>query len=176
MGMRLCLELLATSIQQLHDLENIAASPASSSTEVQEKNLSLQNAIHLLQSNLTELEISQRSLAAELDRYRELFDFAPDGYFVTDAKGDITEANRAATLMFGSQPLGKNLENFVYPSYKDQFQQLIGQLQRGQNIKSLDFRMQFPTGQPFDASFTIISIRALDALVDSRHHSTQTRS
>ena len=165
MGMRLCLELLATSIQQLHDLENIAASPASSSTEIQEKNLSLQNAIHLLQSNLTELEVSQRSLSGELDRYRELFDFAPDGYFVTDAKGDITEANRAATLMFGSQPLGKNLENFVYPSYKDQFQQLIGQLQRGQNIKSLDFRMQFPTGQPFDASFTIISIRALDGKV-----------
>lgn len=159
MGMHLCLELIATSIQQLHELEHIAASPISSSIEIETRSLNLEDAGNVLRASLIELEVCQRSLAGELDRYRELFDFAPDGYFVTDANGDITEANRAATLMFGSQPLGQNLENFVYPSYKEQFQRLLGQLQRGQNIKSLDFRMQFPTGQPFDASFTIISIR-----------------
>lgn len=160
MGMRLCLELIATSIQQLHDLEHIAASPISSSIEIETRNLNLEDAGNVLRASLTELEVIQRSQAGALERYQELFDFAPDGYFVTDIKGDISEANRAATLMFGSQPLGQNLENFVYPSYKEQFQRLLGQLQRGQNIKSLDFRMQFPTGQPFDAGFTIISIRA----------------
>jgi PAS domain S-box-containing protein len=159
MGMRLCLELIATSIQQLQDLEHIAASPVSSSIEIETRNLNLEDAANVLRASLTELEVYQQSLTGELDRYRELFDFAPDGYFVTDANGDITEANRAATLMFGSLPIGQNLENFVYPSYREQFQRLLGQLQRGQNIKSLDFRMQFPTGQPFDASFTIISIR-----------------
>jgi len=159
MGMRLCLELIATSIQQLQDLEHIAASPVSSSIEIETRNLNLEDAANVLRASLTELEVYQQSLIGELDRYRELFDFAPDGYFVTDANGDITESNRAATLMFGSLPIGQNLENFVYPSYKEQFQRLLGQLQRGQNIKSLDFRMQFPTGQPFDASFTIISIR-----------------
>jgi len=159
MGMRLCLELIGTSIQQLQELEHIAASQVSSSEEIGTKNLNLEDAINVLRSSLMELEICQRSLAGELERYRELFDFAPDGYFVTDANGDISDANRAATLMFGSQPIGKNLENFVYPSYKEHFQRLLGQLQRGQNIKSLDLRMQFPTGQPFDASFTIISIR-----------------
>ena len=162
MGMHLYLELLElieTSIQQLHELEHIAASPVLSSVEIETRNLNLEDAVNILRSSLTELEIGQRSLGSKLDRYRELFDFAPDGYFVTDANGDITEANRAAALMFSSNPVGKNLENFVYPSYKEQFQRLIGQLQRGQNIKSLDFRMQFSTGQPFDASFTIISIR-----------------
>ena len=162
MGMHLYLELLElieTSIQQLHELEHIAASPVSSSVEIETRNLNLEDAVNVLRSRLRELEVGQRSLGGELDRYRELFNFAPDGYFVTDANGDITEANRAAALMFSSHPVGKNLENFVYPSYKEQFQRLIGQLQRGQNIKSLDFRMQFSTGQPFDASFTIISIR-----------------
>ncbi len=159
MGMRLSLELIAASIQQLHELEHIAATPVSSSEEIETKNLNLEDAVNVLQANLTELEDYQRSLTGELERYRELFESAPDGYFVTDANGDISEANRAATLMFGTQPIGKNLENFVYPSYKEQFQRLLGQLQRGQNIKSLDFRMQFPTGQPFDVSFTIISIR-----------------
>jgi PAS domain S-box-containing protein len=159
MGMHLCLELIATSIQKLHELEHIAASPTSSSIEIETRNLNLEDAGNVLRASLIELEVYQRSLTGELERYRELFDFAPDGYFVTDANADITEANRAATLMFGSLPIGQNLENFVYPSYKEQFQRLLGQLQRGQNIKSLDFRMQFPTGQPFDASFTIISIR-----------------
>ena len=161
MGMHLYLELIATSIQQLQELKHIAAASMSSSEEIETKNLNLDDAIEVLKSSLTELENCQRSYVDELDRYRELFDFAPDGYFVTDANGDITEANRAATLMFGSHPIGKNLENFVYPSNKEQFQRLIGQLQRGQNIKSLDFRMQFPTGQAFDASFTIISLREL---------------
>lgn len=159
MGMRLCLELIATSIQQLHELEHIAVTNVLSSEEIETKNLNLEDAISVLRASLTELEVCQRSLAGELERYRELFDFAPDGYFVTDANGDILDANRAATLMFGSHPVGKKLENFVYPSYKEQFQRLLGQLQRGQNIKSLDLRMQFPTGQPFDASFTIISTR-----------------
>ncbi|MFN9997923.1 MAG: PAS domain S-box protein [Pseudanabaena sp.] len=165
MGMHLCLELLATSIQQLQDLEHIVTSPVSTPAEIEVKNISLKKAVLALQSSLTELETSQRSVAGELDRYRELFDFAPDGYFVTDVNGDITEANFAATLMFGFHIIGKNLANFVYPSYKDQFQNLIEQLQRGQNIKSLDFRMRFPSGQPFDASFKIISIRALDGKV-----------
>ncbi len=157
MGMRLCLELLATSIHQLHDLETITESTQASDPVSQ--NQDQQDLLKSLQSNLEKVNNLQRSLGNDLDRYRELFEFAPDGYFVTDANGDITEANRAATLMFGSHPIGKNLENFVYPSYKEQFHRLLGQLQRGQNIKSLDFRMQFPTGQPFDASFTIISIR-----------------
>lgn len=161
MGMHLGLELIAASIQQLYELEHIAATSVSSSLEIETKNLNLEDAINVLRDSLTELQINQRSQLVELERYRELFDFAPDGYFVTDANGAITEANRAAMLMFGSLPIGQNLENFVYPTYKEQFQRLIGQLQRGQNIKSLDFKMQFPTGQPFDASFTIISMRDL---------------
>lgn len=161
MGTRLCHELIATSIQQLQKLEQIASISASSTVENDKIDVSVADAIDALRASLTELEISQRSQTGELVRYKELFDFAPDGYFVTDANGDISEANRAATLMFGSHPIGKNLEDFVYPSYKEQFHQLLGQLQRGQNIKSLDFRMQFLTGQPFDANLTIISIRAI---------------
>lgn len=34
-------------------------------------------------------------------RYQELFDFAPDAQFVTDAKGIIREANHAAAALFG---------------------------------------------------------------------------
>ncbi len=158
-------ELMATAMQQLETIEHIALSPVPSSADIANQNLNnlnLTDTLELLRDRLLQLESWQRSQRVTLDRYQDLFEFAPDGYFVTDANGDISEANRAAMLMFGSHPIGKNLENFVYPTYKEQFQRLIGQLQRGQNIKSLDFRMQFPTGQPYEASFTIISMRSPD--------------
>ena len=37
-------------------------------------------------------------------RYQELFDRAPDGYVVTDPKGNLLELNHAAALMFGRTP------------------------------------------------------------------------
>lgn len=39
---------------------------------------------------------AQRAVAAEHQRYQELFDLAPDAYVVTDSLGTILEANRAA--------------------------------------------------------------------------------
>jgi PAS domain S-box-containing protein len=165
MEMHIGQKLMATAIQQIESIAQIAISSAPSNAEIVNQdlnNLNLTDKLELLQDHLLQLEAWQRSQQGILDSYQDLFEFAPDGYFVTDANGDISAANRAAMLMFGSHPIGKNLENFVYPSYKEQFQRLIGQLQRGQNIKSLDFRMQFPTGQPYEASFTIISMRSPD--------------
>src|SRR5881409_173381 len=42
------------------------------------------------------LQAAQLELAAQRRRYQELFDLAPDGYLVTDRRGTIEEANRAA--------------------------------------------------------------------------------
>ncbi|CAA9401470.1 hypothetical protein AVDCRST_MAG94-5938, partial [uncultured Leptolyngbya sp.] len=38
-------------------------------------------------------------MEAERQRYQELFEFAPDGYLVTDAQGKIQEANLAAARL-----------------------------------------------------------------------------
>src|ERR1041385_1113010 len=40
-------------------------------------------------------------LKSEHSRYRDLFDFSPDGYIVTDLKGTIQEANLVAGRMLG---------------------------------------------------------------------------
>jgi hypothetical protein len=48
MGMRLCLELIETSIQQLHQLEHIALSPVSSTVEIETRNLNLEDATNVL--------------------------------------------------------------------------------------------------------------------------------
>ncbi|MBE9166178.1 PAS domain S-box protein [Pleurocapsales cyanobacterium LEGE 06147] len=46
-----------------------------------------------------ELLVTRQELEFERQRYLELFEFAPDGYLVTDARGIIQEANLAAETM-----------------------------------------------------------------------------
>jgi two-component system cell cycle sensor histidine kinase/response regulator CckA len=46
-----------------------------------------------------ELLESRHTPEAEQQRYQELFEFAPDGYLVTDVEGVIREANHAATVL-----------------------------------------------------------------------------
>jgi PAS domain S-box-containing protein len=49
------------------------------------------------------LQAALRQAQANLMRYQELFDFAPNGYLVTDWQGIIQEANYAAAAMLGSR-------------------------------------------------------------------------
>src|SRR5687768_9605717 len=52
-----------------------------------------------LRSQEEQIATIDMAMAIERDRYLELFEFAPDGYLVTDVRGVITEANRAASTM-----------------------------------------------------------------------------
>jgi len=47
-----------------------------------------------------ELQGQAALLTRENERYAEFFEFAPDAYLVTDAGGNIREANQAATELF----------------------------------------------------------------------------
>jgi PAS domain S-box-containing protein len=52
-----------------------------------------------LRAQLDELGRNSQRLELERQRYRDLFDFAPDALFVTDRNGLVKEANLAATIM-----------------------------------------------------------------------------
>lgn len=76
----------------------------------------LQVAEEELRQQNEELIAAQQELAAERQRYHDLFEFAPDGYLVTDEKGIIVEANRTASLLLKQtqrQLIGKPLAVFV---------------------------------------------------------------
>lgn len=94
------------------------------SQELMSKLLSeLNSALYELQTASAELldqneylASSRQTLEEERRRYQELFDFAPDGYLVTDMEGIILEANSAATNLFNvnkSLLIGKPLAIFV---------------------------------------------------------------
>ena len=68
-------------------------------TLLEEKLLELEGARYELAQQNKQLITSQQKLEFERRRYQELFDFAPDGYVVTDLDGIIRDANAAICRM-----------------------------------------------------------------------------
>ena len=74
-----------------------------------------------------ELRSARNALEAERRRYQQLFEFAPDGYIVTDQNGVIQEANRAASEMLGVHGdflTGKPLNIYVADQDRHTFHEL----------------------------------------------------
>jgi two-component system, OmpR family, phosphate regulon sensor histidine kinase PhoR len=67
-------------------------------------------------------------LLAERQRYADMFELAPFGYVVTDAKGAVKEMNHAAGELLERDPqslVGKPLEALVGPERRAQFHELV---------------------------------------------------
>ena len=84
-----------------------------------------------LQIQNEELEMARASSDIERQRYQDLFNFAPDGYLVTDKSGIIREANRTAGILLSAQQeflIGKPLFMFVSPQARSGFRTQLNQL------------------------------------------------
>jgi PAS domain S-box-containing protein len=84
----------------------------------------LQTADEELRQRNEELLEMYQAVEAERQRYQDLFQFAPDGYLVTDPNGTIREANAAAFRLLnrGSKGLkGKPLVLFISPGESEIF-------------------------------------------------------
>ncbi len=99
-------ESLKSSSARLERMEG-ALSQASDKIKMVEEELYLQN---------RQLLEAQRLLQVERNRYLDLFEFAPDGYVVTDERGVISEVNRSACILLGTEKdalMGKSVLPFV---------------------------------------------------------------
>lgn len=147
-----------------------------------------QRAAALAQSNqnlqvaLEELQISQEELnqqneelikarnLSELQsqRYQDLFNFAPDGYLVTNCQGIIQEANRAITSLLAidqQQIIGKPLIVFVDPQEKQVFWSQLNQLAAKANrsasaqlIQTWEVNLKPFRGKTFPAEVSLAAI------------------
>lgn len=121
----------------------------------------LQVASEELRQQNEELATAQRYAETERQRYLELFDFAPEGYVVTDLDGTIQETNRAAsTLLRIPQRFlqGKPLIVFVP---EEDLKALRVQLARFPVLERLEdwvttFRPR--DGKPFPAAITVTTV------------------
>lgn len=132
------LEELQTALEELH---------------VAEEELKAQN---------EQLAIAREEVEAERQRYHELFEFAPDGYLVTDELGIIREANRAAaSLLNVSQKflVGKPLINYIPQEERRAFRSKLNQLSQSDWMQEWEVRIAPREHTTFDAALTVSTVR-----------------
>ncbi len=97
-GVRQQTHLLQNSVHKVpeHQQELLTEAVEQLNISLEELNVAQEE---LIQQN-EELELTRQQVDKERQRYQELFDFAPDGYLVTDINGKILEANQAASQLF----------------------------------------------------------------------------
>jgi len=115
----------------------------------------LQVAVEELQQQNAALADARQVIETERQRYQELFQFAPNGYLVTDEAGTIQEANHAAAKLLNVSQrflVGKPLLVFVAEAERQSFHTQLLQLQISEEVKEWGISLCPRDGKPFKAS------------------------
>lgn len=153
-------------VREKFDLLVKRGTPADS--EVLQELATVLEELHVAMAELTvqnEELISSRQMAdAQRRRYQELFDFAPDGYFVTTDAGMITEANNAASSLIGVKALiGKPMAIYVPFNKRDALYALLREFKE-KDVQKKEAEIEFKprNGRAFSALMTVGAIRDSD--------------
>ncbi|NEQ28215.1 MAG: PAS domain S-box protein, partial [Microcoleus sp. SIO2G3] len=118
------------------------------------------------------LATTRAQVEAERQRYKELFEFMPNAYLVTDDQGKILEANRAAaTLLNIEQSLlpGKLLVSFIPPQERRTFRNKLLQMHRSEWVQEWTLSLQSRHGEALEAAVHVSVVReVLDQSVTIR--------
>jgi two-component system, cell cycle sensor histidine kinase and response regulator CckA len=124
----------------------------------QESQLALEE-LRVIQEKLRkqneELFAAREMAESERQRYQDLFEFAPDGYLVTDVQGNIQEANLAATALLcidRDRLVGKPLVLFIVDADRKIFEEELTELQQ---IQDREVYLKPRTGKPFSAAIAM---------------------
>jgi PAS domain-containing protein len=109
-----------------------------------------------------ELQGQSELLSRESQRYVEFFDYAPDAYVVTDAGGNIREANHAAAELLRAARgalVHRSLSAFVAESDRVGFlSHFVGVLVNNTDRAAWEAGLQPAVGAPLRAVFTLRAI------------------
>ena len=133
-----CIEQLQIALEELYMAEE----------ELRQQNEQLMAARHIAE--------------VQYQRYQELFEFAPDGYLVTDSYGTIQEANRAASLLLKMAQkylVGKPLINFVPEEHRRSFRSMLNQLHTLNRVQEWEVCLCGREAALFDAAVTVETVR-----------------
>lgn len=99
----------------------------------------LRTAEEELRAQNEELISTSRTAEIERSRYLELFQFAPDGYLITDVRGVVRESNLAAQELFACRKNylhGRPLVGFVDSQSRKTFNELLLQFNSGEGARA----------------------------------------
>jgi PAS domain S-box-containing protein len=85
--------------------------------------------VSVLSLDITEHKIAQQELKVSNEKYKTLLDASPDGIFLIDLKGIITEASEIGLELFDAEIredlVGKHFLRFVHPKEKNTLREII---------------------------------------------------
>ncbi|MDA1017039.1 MAG: PAS domain-containing protein [Planctomycetota bacterium] len=121
----------------------------------------IQRLVYELQIHREELEIQNEELRrvhveleASVERYTDLYDFAPVGYLTVDANGSVISANLTATTMLGrdrSRLLGTWLSLYCDPNSRGDLRDHIKQVLADDSSQNCELVLVLPNQASFDA-------------------------
>ncbi|HKG21323.1 MAG TPA: ATP-binding protein [Blastocatellia bacterium] len=111
-----------------------------------------------------ELQEARELVEVERRRYQELFEFAPDGYLVTDQYGIIREVNRAACSMLERSfryLIGKPLPSQISKDQRNDFRSQLAKAaeQIPGQVRELEYRMTTHKGSSFEAAINVTAFK-----------------
>ncbi|MDY7031411.1 MAG: PAS domain S-box protein [Thermodesulfobacteriota bacterium] len=119
----------------------------------------VQNMIEDLQIHQVELELqneelrrAQLELEKERDRYSELYDYSPVGYFTISDKGMILEVNLTGADMVGKERgflIGRPFSQFIHRDYQDVFYLHNQELFKTKTRQRCELRLRRVDGSEF---------------------------
>jgi PAS domain S-box-containing protein len=138
--------------------------------QLQQSLAELQTAHEELRVQGEELGVTRQQLETERQRYRDLFEYAPEGYIVTDAEGVIRDANRAIAEMLGVQAwflVGKPLAAFVQDADLRAFRAELNALRQSgarsgeaesSPMLNMELRLRPRGGEPMEVLISYIGV------------------
>ena len=134
----------ADTVRMLHELE------------VHQIELEMQNA---------ELQKARDEMEVVLERYTDLYDFAPVGYFSIEVEGLILEVNLTGAVLLGverSRLIRLRLERFVAPESRTIFKTFLEEVFAGSKDQGCEALLLKEGGGTFWASFRATAAIALE--------------
>src|ERR1022692_294444 len=124
--------------------------------------------VHQIELELQNEELNQANLAAKaaLERFTDLYDFAPVGYFSLDDLGVMVELNMAGAVLLGverSRLTGRRFQLFVSPRTRPVFQEFLDRIFSGSGRQYCEVELQRETGHSFWAELAGTSVPTGDA-------------
>lgn len=105
---------------------------------------------------------AQQAVEAERQRYRELFEFAPDGYLITDMHGVVQEANQVAASLLhisANRLVGKPLVSFVPEPQRRAFRTMLNQFPTIHRVQEWEIVLCGRDQESFHAALTVETVR-----------------
>jgi PAS domain S-box-containing protein len=127
-------------------------------TERKQAEETLQRAYNDLEANKVKLDTQNEelrrayaALETSEEKYRDLYEFAPLGYFTLDARGEIREANLAGASLLGrerGQLIGARFEFFLEPEHILPFNEFLVRAGNSDTKEACDIRIKQHKGKP----------------------------